>query len=238
MSDPASPAPVGPLNTVSLRLRVTATVVIVLACALILLSVAVNAIFVAQSNQNLEALLTGRAQLARQLARTGVGAQQIVNRVDADGVQAYLVLRTLAIDVALVTDARQTLRRVLLITGLAVLLVSALLVAAAVRFALRPLDAMAALAKTITEGNRGRWLNPTRTDTEIGQTARAFDEMVDELEGAEIRARQAEERTRAFLADAAHELRTPITGVQAAAETLLQHGDQLSAADRETCRPC
>ena len=51
--------------------------------------------------------------------------------------------------------------------------------------------------------------------------------MLDELEGAETRARQAEEQTRAFLADAAHELRTPITGVQAAAETLLHHGDQL-----------
>jgi len=260
------PGPPGPLNTVSLRLRVTAAVIIVLALVLILLSVAVNSIFVAQSNQNLEALLTGRTQLARQLARSGVGPQQIVNRVDADGVQAYLVLRngaefgseppagpgiksttiplnapnrvdgaqlTLAIDVALVTDARQTLRRVLLITGLAALLVSAVLVAAAVRLALRPLDSMAALAKTITEGNRGGRLSPTRTDTEIGQTARAFDEMLDELEGAETRARQAEERTRAFLADAAHELRTPITGVQAAAETLLHHGDQLSAADRE-----
>ena len=87
--------------------------------------------------------------------------------------------------------------------------------------------------RPITEGNRGRRLAPTRTDTEIGQTARAFDEMLDELEGAETRARQAEERTRAFLADAAHELRTPITGVQAAAETLLHHGDALPAADRE-----
>ena len=120
-----------------------------------------------------------------------------------------------------------------MITGLVALVVSAALVAAAVRFALRPLDSMAALAKTITEGNRGRRLAPTRTDTEIGQTARAFDEMLDELEGAETRARQAEERTRAFLADAAHELRTPITGVQAAAETLLHHGDQLPAEDRE-----
>ena len=35
----------------------------------------------------------------------------------------------------------------------------------------------------------------------------------------------------AFLADAAHELRTPITGVQAAAETLLHHGDTLPAAE-------
>jgi two-component system, OmpR family, sensor kinase len=98
---------------------------------------------------------------------------------------------------------------------------------------LRPLDSMAALAKAITEGDRGRRLAPTRTDTEIGQTARAFDEMLDELEGAESRARQAEQRTRAFLADAAHELRTPITGVLAAAETLLHHGDELPPADRE-----
>ena len=116
------------------------------------------------------------------------------------------------------------------------LLISALLVAAAVRLALRPLDSMAALAKTVTQGNRGRRLAPTRTDTEIGQTAQAFDEMLDELEGAETRARQAEERTRAFLADAAHELRTPITGVQAAAETLLHHDDQLSAPTGSICR--
>ncbi len=254
------------LNTVSLRLRVTMSVIIVLALLLILLGIAVNAIFVAQSNRSLEALLAGRAQFAQQMARTGVGPQQIVNRSETGGIQAYLVLQngqtfgdppptgprvksitvilsaptrvdgaqlTLTVDTSLVTESRQTLRRTLMITGLLALVVSAALVAAAVRFALRPLDAMAALAKTITEGNRGRRLSPTRTDTEIGQTAQAMDEMLDELEGAEARARQAEERTRAFLADAAHELRTPITGVQAAAETLLHHGDQLPADDRE-----
>ena len=43
------------LSTVSLRLRVTAAVMIVLAVMLILLSIAVNAIFVAQSNRNLDA---------------------------------------------------------------------------------------------------------------------------------------------------------------------------------------
>ncbi len=244
----------------------TTAVIIVLAVMLILISVAVNAIFVAQSNRNLDALLDGRAQLARQLARSGVGPQQIVNRIETDGVQAYLVLRerdefgtppptgagiksttvtlnapnrvdgaelTLTIDVALVSTARQTAAPDPVPISLVALGSAPLLVAAAVRLALRPLDSMAALAKTITEGNRGRRLSPTRTDTEIGQTARAFDEMLDELEGAETRARQAEERTRAFLADAAHELRTPITGVQAAAETLLHHGDALPAADRE-----
>ena len=255
------------LNTVSLRLRVIAAVMAVLAAILILLSIAVSAIFIAQSNRNLDALLTGQAQLARQLARSGAGPQQIVNRVQAGGVQAYLALRngtefgtpitahgsvktttitlnaptprvdgaqlTLAIDTSLVSDARRTLRRVLLITDVIALLVSAALVAAAVRLALRPLDSMAALAKTVSQGNRGARLAPTRTDTEIGQTAQAFDEMLDELEGAEARAQQAEERTRAFLADAAHELRTPIAGVQAAAETLLHHDDQLDHQERQ-----
>jgi two-component system OmpR family sensor kinase len=255
------------LNTVSLRLRVIAAVMAVLAVILILLSIAISAIFIAQSNRNLDALLTGQEQLARQLARSGAGPQQIVNRVQAGGVQAYLVLRngtefgtpitssasiktttitlnaptprvdgaqlTLAIDTSLVSNARRTLRRVLMITDVIALLVSAALVAGAVRLALRPLDSMAALAKTVSQGNRGARLAPTRTDTEIGQTAQAFDEMLDELEGAEARAHQAEERTRAFLADAAHELRTPIAGVQAAAETLLHHDDQLDDQERQ-----
>lgn len=255
------------LNTVSLRLRVIAAVMAVLAVILILLSIAISAIFIAQSNRNLDALLTGQEQLARQLARSGAGPQQIVNRVQSGGVQAYLVLRngtefgtpitnsasiktttitlnaptprvdgaqlTLAIDTSLVSNARRTLRRVLMITDVIALLVSAAFVAGAVRLALRPLDSMAALAKTVSQGNRGARLAPTRTDTEIGQTAQAFDEMLDELEGAEARAHQAEERTRAFLADAAHELRTPIAGVQAAAETLLHHDDQLDDQERQ-----
>jgi two-component system, OmpR family, sensor kinase len=262
---PARPAE-NRLSTVSLRLRVTAAVMIVLAVVLIMLSVAVNAIFIAQSNRNLDALLAGQAQLARQLARSGAGPQQIVNRVQAGGVQAYLVLRngtefgapiasragikttivmlnaptrvdgaslTLAIDASLVSEARRTLRRIMMITAVIALVVSAVLVAGAVRVALRPLDSMAALAKTISQGNRGYRLSPTRTDTELGQTAQAFDEMLDELEGAEKRAQQAEERTRAFLADAAHELRTPVAGVQAAAETLLHHDDQLDRDERQ-----
>ena len=140
---------------------------------------------------------------------------------------------TLAVDTSLVSDAHRTLRRVMIMIGLIVLGVSMALIALAVRLALRPLSAMAGLAQEITAGRRGSRLAPTRTDTEIGRTAQAFDEMLDELEGAEARARRAEEQTRGFLADAAHELRTPITGVQAAAETLLHHGSQLPPDQRQ-----
>lgn len=263
MSQPNQPPG---LNTVSLRMRVTVTVIIVLSLVLVALGLVVDAAFSAQSEKNLNTLLSGRAQLARQLARSGVGPQQLVNRVDADGVRAHLELRggqefgseiqagdrsrvtttrlvgpgringarlTLAVDTALVDGAQATLRRTLLATGLAALVLSAVLVAIAVRYALRPLSSMAALARTIADGRRGYRLAPTRTDTELGQTASAFDDMLDELEGAEWRARRAEERTRAFLADAAHELRTPITGVQAAAETLLHQRSQLKPAERE-----
>ena len=144
---------------------------------------------------------------------------------------------TLTVDTALVSTARQRLRRILSWSAWS-------------RWRQRPAGgrggpagAAAAgrdgrLAKTIADGQPRLRLAPTRTDTEIGQTARAFDEMLDELEGAETRARQAEERTRAFLADAAHELRTPITGVQAAAETLLHHGDALPPPTGSTCRRC
>ncbi len=254
------------LNTVSLRLRVTAAVIVVLTAVLILLGVAVNATFVAQSNRNLDALLSGRVSVARQLAGNGLGPQQIVNRLQVDTVRAHLVLATgqefglppesgpqiratavtldapsrvagavltLTIDTSLVSSAQVTLRRVLIIASLTALILSALLITIAVRLSLRPLEAMADLAKSIAAGRRGSRLSPTRTDTELGQTAEAFDEMLDELEGAELRARQAEERTRAFLADAAHELRTPIAGVQAAAETLLHHDDQLDLDQRQ-----
>ena len=57
--------------------------------------------------------------------------------------------------------------------------------------------------------------------------------MLDELEGAEARARAADERSRRFLADAAHELRTPVAGVHAAAETLLHTGATLTLEERQ-----
>jgi hypothetical protein len=77
------------LSTVSIRVRVIAAVMAVLAVVLVALSFSVNAVFVAQSNRNLDTLLSGRTQLAR----SGVRPQQIVNRVGVDGVVATLVLR-------------------------------------------------------------------------------------------------------------------------------------------------
>ncbi|PCN46404.1 two-component sensor histidine kinase [Curtobacterium sp. 'Ferrero'] len=92
------------------------------------------------------------------------------------------------------------------------------------RRSLRPLDELTATARSIAAGDRGRRLRPARTDTEIGRVALALDEMLDAVEGAEAQAVAAEERVRSFLSDAAHELRTPVAGVRAAADTLVRNG--------------
>jgi two-component system, OmpR family, sensor kinase len=144
------------------------------------------------------------------------GNPQVLEQPLADGSQL-----TLMASGGPVSGAQALLRRTLIVLSIAALAVAGIVMLLTTRVALAPLDAMTALARSITSGNRGRRLAPARTDTELGRTAAAFDAMLDELEGAEATARASEARTRRFVADAAHELRTPIAGVQAVAEAAL-----------------
>ncbi|WP_328813851.1 HAMP domain-containing sensor histidine kinase [Rhodococcus sp. NBC_00297] len=131
---------------------------------------------------------------------------------------------TVAVDTSSIDAVQRQLLVVLIPLVLVASAVAALLMAVVVGASLRPLRSMTALARSITRGNRGDRLAPTRSDTELGETATAFDEMLDELEGAEARERATADRTRQFVDDAAHDLRTPVAGISAAAETLLRGG--------------
>jgi two-component system OmpR family sensor kinase len=130
--------------------------------------------------------------------------------------------------ITLTTDSRSVgetlvqLRWVMIGASAAFLLIAAIGLALVVRATLRPLDRMTTVARSIAHGDRGRRLRPARRDTEIGRVAVAFDEMLDGVEGAERTALDAETRVRAFVSDAAHELRTPVAGMRAAADTLVR----------------
>lgn len=116
------------------------------------------------------------------------------------------------------------------------------LLGAVTRRATRPLDDVAAAAGRIAAGQRNERLRPDRADTEVGALAHALDRMLDALDDAVGRAEAAEARSQRFLADAAHQLRTPLAAIAAAVDTLLrrlpadQHETLLADLARESDR--
>ncbi|WBP95787.1 HAMP domain-containing sensor histidine kinase [Mycolicibacterium neoaurum] len=151
---------------------------------------------------------------------------------------------TLLADTTATTALLQQLRIILVLSSLGVLLVAAISVALVVRATMSPLGRLTAVAESIASGDRGARLAPDRPGTELGRAATAFDTMVDALETSERRAHaaaaeaeRADAATRQFLADAAHELRTPIAGIHAGAQQIvaaaLQDIDHPSAAAQQ-----
>ncbi len=79
--------------------------------------------------------------------------------------------------------------------------------------ALRPLRRLTDTAGQLAGGDlRARSRLVPRAD-EVGQLATAFDHMADRIEEAFAAQRESENRVRRFIADASHELRTPVTAL-------------------------
>jgi two-component system OmpR family sensor kinase len=99
------------------------------------------------------------------------------------------------------------LRLALFGAGLAVLVVMAAVGWWLVRLGLKPIAEVTNVADAITAGDRSRRVRVSRSGTEASHLASAFNVMLDEQQAAE-------ERLRRFVADASHELRTPITAIR------------------------
>jgi signal transduction histidine kinase len=132
-------------------------------------------------------------------------------RVGAAAAPAGLVVAAAPLGDALATLAG--LRRALAIGVGAGVLLAALCALALARRALRPARDIAATAESIRSGDLGRRIGYRGPRDELGTLAEVLDACFAELEQAVLRQRR-------FVADASHELKTPIAAVRAHTELL------------------
>jgi two-component system, OmpR family, sensor kinase len=119
------------------------------------------------------------------------------------------------------TSVERSLDRLVVIESVAGATLLALLGAGAwliLRSGLRPLERMAATARSINAGSLDQRVEVAGRDSEVDELATALNGMLDELEDAFAQREATEARLRRFLADASHELRTPLTSIQGYAE--------------------
>jgi signal transduction histidine kinase len=117
------------------------------------------------------------------------------------------------------------------VAGLIAIALAGLLLVWGMRAALSPLARVSQVAARIAAGDRGQRLNPERRNTELGRMAASFDDMVSALAASVEQSNRSEAAMRHFLADASHELRTPIAALHATVETLLREQPQRPERD-------
>ena len=129
---------------------------------------------------------------------------------------------TVARSLAGVERSLRLLRTILIAGGLAVLLVAALLGLGLAAALLRPLARMRATAQRI--GDERDFSHRMPVDAaphdELGRLSLSFNQMLAELEQANLGLKTTLDSQRRFVADASHELRTPLTAIRTNVEFL------------------
>ena len=177
-----------------------------------------------------------RPQVPRELigARAASGKPKLTTaRVAGARTDYRLIAKPLGAEGTIVvalplTEVRATEHRLLLVGGVVSGLV---LVAIGVgaywltRRELRPLERMARTSGRIAAGDLSQRVEPDDPRTEVGRLGSALNAMLAEIESAFAEVERAlaervaaEERLRRFVADASHELRTPVTSIRGYAE--------------------
>ncbi len=130
-------------------------------------------------------------------------------------------------------QAQGTLGRILFIGSLAALAVAFASGWALAGMALRPIHRITQTARAIGQRRdfSQRVPHPGPSD-EIGELARTFNLMLEELQAAYLQLEQALQAQRRFVADASHELRTPLTTIRGNLE-LLRREPPIPPEDRQ-----
>ena len=157
---------------------------------------------------------------------SGTPSLVVGGRAGASGPEIYFVHDVSAIEVALGQ------LRLALIVGALVLIGLALLAARVVaRGVLAPVEAASRAAERIERGDLSARV-PVTSDDEFGTWADRFNRMAEALAETIGRLEAAEAQNRRFVADVAHELRTPLAALVAEASIVREHLDSLPDASR------
>ena len=126
-----------------------------------------------------------------------------------------------------VDDAIEALARALVIGAPLLLLVVAVSTWFVVGRALQPVDRIRAQVAEISSQSLDRRVPVPTSDDEIGRLATTMNTMLDRLEGSATRQRR-------FVADASHELQTPLAAVHTDLEVALRHPDSTNWTETAT----
>jgi two-component system, OmpR family, sensor kinase len=158
--------------------------------------------------------------------RTPAGdARMHVETITAGGVAYRIAIASSLEDV--VREGRM-LRRAVIVAVPVALLLAAIGGAIAATRALRPVSRMAGEASAITATDPRR-LTISNPHDEMGTLGRSFNGLIDRLNAAL-------DQQRRFMADASHELRTPVSVVRTAAEVTLARDNRAENEYRESFR--
>jgi two-component system OmpR family sensor kinase len=135
-----------------------------------------------------------------------------------------------------VEETGSALVGIVLVCGLLAVVVGGAACWWVIRRALRPVDRMIATATAIADGDLTQRIEQADDGTELGRLGAALDHMLAQLEADADERERAAVRLRQFVADASHELRTPVAAIRGYSELFLAGGVPQGEASDQAMR--